>query len=52
MMLKAYDIILRRALSLIGLSSSMYYYKRKRDDSEPLKLMSDYAEENPPMART
>ena len=47
MILKAYDITLRRALRLIGLSSSMYYYKPKRDDSVPLKLMSDYADENP-----
>ena len=47
MMLKHYSIPLRRALSLIGLSSSVYYYKPKRDDSEALKLMSDYAEENP-----
>ena len=46
-MLEGYDITLRRALRLIGLSSSMYYYKPKRDDSEALKLMSDYAEENP-----
>jgi len=46
-MLEGYDITLRRALRLIGLSSSMYYYKPKRDDSEALNLMSDYAEENP-----
>jgi len=49
--LKAYDITLPRALRLIGLSSSMYYYKPKRDDSEPLKLMSDYADENPTLGQ-
>ena len=51
MILKAYDITLPRALRLIGLSSSMYYYKPKRDDSEPLKLMSDYADENPTLGQ-
>ena len=47
MMLKHFSIPLRRALSLIALSSSVYYYKPKRDNSEAWKLMSDYAEENP-----
>lgn len=51
MMLKHNSIPLRMALSLIGLSSSVYYYKPKCDDSEALKLMSDYAEVNPNMAR-
>lgn len=47
MMLAHYGISLRRALAMIGLSSSMFYYKRKRDDSEALKLVSEYAQENP-----
>ena len=47
MMLAHYGISLRRALAMIGLSSSMFYYKRKRDDREALKLVSEYAQENP-----
>ena len=47
MMLAHCGISLRRALAMIGLSASMFYYKRKRDDSEALKLVSEYAQENP-----
>ena len=42
-----FRISLRRALALINLTPSMYYYRRKRDDKPALELMRAYADENP-----
>jgi hypothetical protein len=42
-----FRIGLRRALALINLTPSMYYYRRKRDDQPALELMRAYADENP-----
>jgi hypothetical protein len=47
MILLHFGISLRRALDLIGLSSSMFYYRRKRDDLEALALVRNYADEHP-----
>jgi putative transposase len=47
MILLHFGISLRRALDLIGLSSFMFYYRRKRDDLEALALVRSYADEHP-----
>ena len=47
MILMRFRISLRRALALINLTPSMYYYRRKRDDQPALELMRAYADENP-----
>ena len=47
MILLQFGISLRRALDLIGLSSFMFYYRRKRDDLEALSLIRSYADEHP-----
>lgn len=47
MILLQFCISLRRALALMDLSSSMYYYQQKRNDEPALRLMSDYAQDNP-----
>ena len=47
MILMRFRISLRRALALISLSPSMYYYRRKRNDYPALELMRAYADENP-----
>jgi len=47
MILVRLNISLRRALALMILAPSMYYYRRKRDDQPALELMRAYADENP-----
>jgi putative transposase len=47
MILLHFGISHRRALDLIGLSSFMFYYRRKRDDLEALALVRSYADEHP-----
>ena len=47
MILVRFSISLRRALALMNLAPSMYYYRRKRDGQPALELMRAYAEENP-----
>ena len=47
MILVRFSISLRRALALMNLAPSMYYYRRKRDDQPALELMRAYADENP-----
>lgn len=42
-----FGISLRRALDLIGLSSFMFYCRRKRGDLEALALIRSYADELP-----
>ena len=42
-----FRISLRRALALINLTPSMYYYRRKRDDKPALERMRAYVDENP-----
>ena len=40
-----FRISLRRALALINLTPSMYYYRRNRDDQPALELMRAYADD-------
>ncbi len=47
MILVRFSISLRRALALMNLAPSMYYYRRKRDDQPALELTRAYADENP-----
>jgi hypothetical protein len=47
MILVHFSISLRRALALLNLSPSMFYYHRKRADQPALGLMRAYADENP-----
>ena len=47
MILVRFSISLRRALALMNLAPSMYYYRRKRDGQPALELMRAYADENP-----
>jgi len=48
MILVRFSISLRRALALMNLAPSMYYYRRKRDDQPALELMRAYAAHAPP----
>jgi hypothetical protein len=47
MILVGFSVSLRRAIALLNLSPSMYYYRRKRDDQPALELIRAYADENP-----
>ena len=47
MILIRFRISLLRALALINLTPSIYYYRRKRDDKPALELIRAYADENP-----
>jgi hypothetical protein len=46
MILVRFSISLCRALALMNLAQSTYYYRRKRDDQSALELMLVYADEN------
>ena len=47
MILMLFRTSLRRALALINLTPSIYYYRRKRVDQPAHELMRAYADENP-----
>ena len=46
MILVRFSISFRRALALMNLAPSMYYFRHKWDDQRGLELMCAYADEN------